>query len=255
MAMPIAHRPHTPGANPMTLCIDIGGSHVKASVIDQCGKMIGGKGEVKTPHPASPAHIFDSIAKLTQSLPSYERISVGFPGVVRNGRVLTAPNLGTEMWRGIDLAFDLSMRLEHPTRVLNDAEVQGLGVIEGNGLECVLTLGTGIGSAIFRNGRLMPHLELGQHPIRKRDTYDRYLGHAAYASKGKKKWNRRLKKALRIVATLLNYDVLYLGGGNAARVTLNLPANVRLVSNENGMTGGIRLWDRHLDEIFLGREH
>jgi polyphosphate glucokinase len=246
------HGLHKFDANPMTLCIDIGASHVKASVVDHDGKMIGNKGEIETPRPASPSHILNSIVRLAAPLPSYERISVGFPGVVRGGHVLTAPNLGTEMWRGIDLAHAMSRRLRCPARVLNDAEVQGLGVIAGRGLECVLTLGTGIGSAVFRNGGLMPHLELGQHPIRKKDTYDRYLGHAVLASKGRKKWNRRLKRTICIVSTLLNYDMLYLGGGNATEVTLDLPPNVRLVSNENGITGGVRLWEGHFDEMFGG---
>ena len=100
---------------------------------------------------------------------------------------------------------------------------KGLGVISGKGFECVLTLGTGIGSSFFYNGRLLPHLELGQHPLRGNLTYDHYIGDAVRRGKGRKKWNARLKKALAIVATLVNYDTLYLGGGNAQRIDFKLP--------------------------------
>lgn len=238
-----------------TLCIDIGGSHVKAAVVDDNGRMVSERVQLPTPNPALPSHLMHAIASLAASLRKYERISVGFPGVVRDGRVLTAPNLGTRAWHGFDLSGQLSALLGRPSRVLNDAEVQGLDVIAGNGLECVLTLGTGVGSALFRDGMLMPHLELGQHPVWKKRTYDQYLGHAALIAKGQRKWNQRLEKALGFVATLTNYDILYLGGGNAAKVTLALPDRIKLVSNEHGITGGALLWSPRFDAIFAPRDH
>jgi polyphosphate glucokinase len=234
----------------LTLCIDIGGSHIKGSVVDRGGKLACEEVEMVTPRPAPPARVIAAIAAIAARLPAYERISAGFPGVVRCGRVLTAPNLGTDLWHGFDLAGRLADKLKKPARVLNDAEVQGLGVISGDGLEFVVTLGTGFGSALFRNGQLMPHLELGQHPVWKRKTYDQYLGHAALTAKGPRKWNLRLERALGFLATLLDYDRLYLGGGNARKVTLRLPANAQLVANEAGITGGIRLWDSAFDKIF-----
>ena len=105
--------------------------------------------------------------------------------------MLTAPNLGTEALGGLQLAGALSSRFGVPVRVLNDAAVQGLGVVEGYGLECVLTLGTGVGCALFRNRRLLLPLELGQHRARRGKTYDRYIGQAALAAKGLQRWNRR----------------------------------------------------------------
>jgi len=235
---------------PLTLCIDIGGTHLKASIVDRDGKMVCERAEIRTPYPASPQRLLQGVQTLAASLPAYDRISAGFPGVVRGGRILTAPNLGTELWRDFDLAGELTARLKRVARVLNDAEVQGLGAISGNGLECVLTLGTGVGSAVFRDGRLAPHLELGQHPVWKKKTYDQYLGEAALSAKGQKKWNARLERALGFVATLLNYDTLYIGGGNASKVTLKLPTTIKLVSNDDGITGGVRLWDSRFDECF-----
>jgi polyphosphate glucokinase len=236
---------------PHTLAIDIGGSHIKASVLDRAGIEIVKHVEVPTPHPIPPDTLLSLLDQLVESLPAFDRISVGFPGVVKHGRIITAPNLGTADLHDFPLAPELERRLRKPVRMLNDAEVQGLGVIEGKGLECVLTLGTGLGSGVYRNGELMPHLELGQHPIWKDKTYDQYLGAAALAAKGVDKWNRRVERMLKIVRTLLNYDRLYLGGGNANKIHFALPPDVTIVSNESGITGGIRLWDAKLDRYFL----
>jgi polyphosphate glucokinase len=234
----------------LTLCIDIGGSHVKASVVDSAGRMVGERGEIATPKPASPRRLIAAIEAAAAGLPAYDRISAGFPGVIRHGHVLTAPNLGTKLWHGFDLAGTLAATLKKPARLLNDAEVAGLGVISGAGLECVVTLGTGFGSALFRDGEVMPHLELGQHPVWDGKTYDQYLGQAALEAKGGRKWNARLARALGFVETLFNFDRLYIGGGNARKVTLRLPRNVKLVANDAGITGGVHLWDRNLDAVF-----
>ena len=237
---------------PSTLAIDIGGSHLKASVLDASGAEIVKHVEVLTPHPAPPKRIVALIDGMVRTLPAFDRISVGFPGVVRDGRVITAPNLGSADWGGFPLAAELARRWRKPARMLNDAEVQGLGVIAGKGLECVLTLGTGMGSALYRDGELMPHLELGQHPVWRGKTYDGYVGEAALEEKGVRKWNRRVRRVIDIVSTLTNYDRLYLGGGNAKQIDFELPPNVTVVSNEAGITGGIRLWDPSLDRFFPG---
>lgn len=249
--MSARHRRKRVANRPRTLAIDIGGSHVKASVLDPGGKMLTGEQVELTPHPTTPRALLGAIARLAERLPPFERISAGFPGYVKRNIVYTAPNLGTELWHGFALADALAARFGKPARILNDADVQGLGVVAGRGFECVLTLGTGIGSAFFYNGRLLPHLELGQHPIRKRLTYDRYLGNAVRLKKGRAKWNARLEKALVIVATLVNYDTLYLGGGNAMRIDFKLPENVKIAANVNGITGGIHLWSPALDELFI----
>jgi len=240
--------PVAPG--PFTLAIDIGGSHVKASVLDRDGTLIAREVRVLTPRPATPRAVLQAIAGLVAELPPYDRISAGFPGYIRRGRVATAPNLGTKAWAGFRLDQGLQKRLKKPARVLNDADVQGLGAISGHGVEVVLTLGTGIGSALFHDGALMPHLELGQHPIAKGKTYDGYLGNAALKHKGPKRWNHRLKKAIEIVRTLTNFDTLHLGGGNVRLIDFHLPPHVKRAANIEGITGGVRLWDRSFDAFF-----
>jgi len=235
---------------PLTLAIDIGGTRLKASVLRVNGEMTEPPRRVDTPHPAPPDTVVDMLAELVRPLGAFDRISIGFPGVVRRGCVLTAPNLDTAGWHGFALTAALQKRLGKPARMLNDGTVQGLGVIAGHGLECVITLGTGMGFALFDDGKPTPHLELSQHPVHKDSTYDHWIGNAAMKAAGAKRWNKRVRKALDHIATLVNYDTLAIGGGNARRITLELPPHVRIVSNDAGITGGVRLWDRALDPLF-----
>jgi polyphosphate glucokinase len=230
-------------AGPLTLAIDIGGTRLKAGIMAPTGRMSAGPDRVDTPHPATPAAVVEALVDLVPPLGPFDRVSIGFPGVVRDGRVLTAPNLGTEAWHGFPLAETLAEKLGAPVRLDNDATVQGLGVITGHGVECVITLGTGMGFALFEDGRPAPHLELSQHPVHGRKTYDQYLGNAAFRSVGRKRWNRRVRRAIDCITTLTSCDTLFIGGGNAKNVQLELPASVQIVSNQAGITGGIRLWD------------
>jgi polyphosphate glucokinase len=226
-----------------TLAIDIGGTGVKAALLDDAGKMLGKRSRVPTPpKPVSPDTLIQAIESAAAPLGSFDRVSVGFPGAVREGKVLTAPNLGTELWAGFDLQGTLARRWSKPVRVLNDADVQGFGAIHGKGVEMVLTLGTGAGTAIFYNGRIMPHLELAHHPVSGHKTYDEYIGRVAREKKGKKVWNKRVEKVVGILRALLNFDHLYLGGGNAKDVAFDLPPDVSVVPNTDGLTGGIALW-------------
>lgn len=227
----------------VTLAIDVGGSGLKAALLDEAGAMLGDRLRVPTPEGISPQGMVDALADLVAPLPAFDRVSIGFPGVVRQGRVVTAPHFGNEPWRDFPLADALGRRLgDKPVRLLNDADVQGYGVIRGEGLELVLTLGTGLGSALFRDGVLMPHMEFAQFPFRKKKTFNHYVGNAARHKVGNKKWNRRVDKTIEAFRTLLQFDRLYLGGGNAAKVTLALPSDVSIVDNAAGLTGGIKLW-------------
>jgi polyphosphate glucokinase len=235
---------------PLTLAIDIGGTGLKAGVLDTDGNLIVPRAHVDTPKKRTPDNVVDALTGLIEPLGRFDRISVGFPGVVRAGHVMTAPNLGTDAWRDYPLASVLTDRLGKPVRMLNDATVQGLGVISGHGLECVVTLGTGFGFALFQDGRLTPHLELSHHPIRDDTDYDQYVGDAALKRLGRKRWNKHLSYALTCVKSLTGYDLLYIGGGNARHIKIDLDQNVRTVSNEAGVTGGVRLWDSRLDQAF-----
>jgi polyphosphate glucokinase len=162
--------------------------------------------------------------------------------VVVDGVIKTAPNLDT-MWQGFPLGQKLEALLKRPVRVLNDAGVQGFGVIEGRGLEMVLTLGTGLGCALFIDGKYVPNLELAHHPYRNGKTYEEYVGAAALKDVGKKKWNKRVQKILAQIEPTFNPRVIYLGGGNAKHLKCELPSNVKLTENIAGLLGGIALWN------------
>jgi len=225
-----------------TLAIDVGGTGLKASVIDDTGRLLTDRVRVDTPVGSPPREIVEALARLVAPLGSFDRVSVGFPGVVRNGRVLTAPNLDNKGWKDFALAGALGRTLGKPVRVANDADVQGLAVITGKGVEMVITLGTGFGTGLYLDGRLAPHLELSHHAFRKGETYDEHLGNAARKRVGNGKWNKRVRKAIRSLRALTSFDHLYIGGGNAKKIDFELDPDVTVVSNDAGIKGGIALW-------------
>lgn len=224
------------------LSIDIGGSHVKATILNSKGELVMDYKKVDTPSTATPAHIIAAIQTLVKGFPNYDHISVGFPGYVKNGVVKTAPNLTTKDWADFDLSKKLSDVLGKPAKVVNDADMQGLGVVRGEGLEMVLTLGTGFGSALLLDGNLLPHLEMAHHPLTKSATYDQYIGDKALDKLGDKKWNIRLQRIIEILKTVFNYDTLYIGGGNSRKINFKLDKNIKVITNQDGIKGGARLW-------------
>lgn len=230
--------------NEITLAIDIGGTGIKALLLDAGGKPIGERVRALTPHPATPAAILKLLDAMKNKLGNFDRVSVGFPGVVKRGATLTAHNLHAK-WVGFELEKTLLKRWKKPVRVCNDAAVQGFGAIHGNGVELVITLGTGFGSSLFVEGILVPGLELAHHPWRKNKTYEDDLGKQGFEKHGRKKWNKLLQEAIPQLEALFNYDHLYIGGGNAANVNFALPPHVTRVSNEDGLLGGAALWHAH----------
>lgn len=231
------------------LSIDIGGSSIKATIVSREGEMLQEYKKSKTPKPASPAEVLRVIKLLIKDFQAYDRVSVGFPGYVKNGVICTAPNLGTAMWKGVDLSKLLGDSLGKPVRVANDADLHGLGVVSGKGLELVITLGTGFGTAILMDGILLPHLELAHHPVTKKRTYDGFIGDKAFIEIGKKRWNRRMKQVIRVLKTVFNYDRLYIGGGNADELEFKLDDNIEIITNRDGIKGGARLWQLHDEEV------
>jgi polyphosphate glucokinase len=225
-----------------TLAIDVGGTHLKAAVVDETGHLLTAPVRVDTPVGKQPDAIVGTLVRLVRSLGVYDRVSVGFPGVVRAGRILTAPNLGNDAWKGFRLETALTKALGKPVRIANDADVQGLAVIAGKGIEMIITLGTGVGTGLYLDGRLAPHLELAHHLFRKGETYDEQLGNATRKCVGNRKWNKRVRKAIDNVRALTNFDRLYIGGGNTKRLDFELAPDITLVSHNAGIEGGAALW-------------
>ncbi len=224
------------------LTIDIGGTNVKACILNENGKIIANYISMPTPANADPATILKSIRTLTKDLKDFEKIAGGCPGFVRDGIVHTAPNLEVNKWLSIPFADQISEIYDKPVRLINDADLQGLGIVKGKGLEFVFTLGTGFGTAILFDGNLLPHFELAHLPITKTEDYDDYIGKRGFEKVGKVEWNERLKHIIEIYKTVFNYDTLYIGGGNSANINFDLEPNIKKVSNKDGIKGGAKLW-------------
>jgi polyphosphate glucokinase len=226
-------------SGPRTLAIDIGGTGIKSVLLDAAGKPISEFGRVLTPRPATPKAVLGVIADIAKPL-EFDRVAVGFPGVVRNGVVRTAPHLH-QSFIGVDVQREITKRIGKPALVANDAMVQGLAAISGEGVEMAITLGTGMGSAIFVGGRPIP-LEVGHHPFRHGRTYEDEICNAALEDIGKKRWNKRLHRVLKQLELTFNYDRLFIGGGNAKKINFRLPKNTQTVDNADGLYGAIALW-------------
>ena len=232
-----------PKKSPITFCLDIGGTGIKGFTADAADRPTSERVRLETPHPASPDAVLDVAAEIVKQMPPFDRVASGFPGVVVQGTTLTAPNLDPA-WEGFDLAGALEKLTGKPARVANDAGVQGLAVIEGVGTELVLTLGTGMGFALYIDGHYVPNIEMAHHPFRKERTYEELVGNAALHKVGKKRWNRRVRKVIAQLARIFNYRILYLGGGNAKELHFELPENARIVENVAGLLGGVKLWQQ-----------
>jgi len=133
--------------------------------------------------------------------------------------------------------------------VVNDADMQGCAVVQGQGLEFVMTLGTGVGTALFNEGRLLPHLELSHGPFRRGETTDVALGNSARQAVGNEKWTKRVRKSIDHFHEMLWFDHLYVGGGNAKHLSASdVGPKGRLILNSAGILGGVRIWDLHTED-------
>jgi polyphosphate glucokinase len=226
------------------LCIDVGGTGLKAAVISSSGKYLVKRVRVKTPKRRKPKTIVKLLADMALPMGKFDCVTIGFPGMVKNGKVISAPHFGTKDWKGFALAPAMQEKLGKPVKLLNDADVQGLAVIRGKGLELVCTLGTGFGTAWFRDGALMPHMDLAHLVTRAGNDFDVYIGDKTRRKIGARRWNKRVKKLIGVLETVFAYDHLFLGGGNSRCIDFRLPPNVTVVSNDAGMEGGAFTWSK-----------
>ncbi len=211
-------------------------------LLDPSGNPVSERQRVPTPPVPTPDAILAGLDQLRALMPAFDRVSIGFPGVIKRGIAFTAANLHPA-WIEFPLQAELEKRWRKPVRVANDAAVQGYGAIQGKGVELALTLGTGLGSSLFTDGRLCPGLELGHHPWRKKGmTYEDYLGRRGLDRFGKARWNDFLQAAIMQTAATFNWDRLYLGGGNTKKIDFSPAPNVTVVPNETGLLGGVALW-------------
>jgi polyphosphate glucokinase len=210
------------------LVVDIGGSHVKSLLNGESERRRFVSGDDLTPE-----QTVEGVLETTQDW-VYDRISVGVPGVVRDGRIIREPvNLG-HGWVG----FDFEQAFGKPTKVVNDAAMQAFGAYEG-GRMLFVGLGTGLGTAMIVDGAVQP-MELAHLPFR-RGTFEDYAGERGRKRLGRKRWQKAVHETIAALSTALEPDYVVLGGGNARRLD-DLPPNVRLGGNEDAFLGGFRLW-------------
>ena len=201
------------------LGIDVGGSGVKAAPVDlETGKRLAKRKRILTPQPSTPEAVYEVFDQLIEHFGWEGPIGCALPSVVRSGVVYTAANID-DSWIGRDAGTDLTARYGVPVTVVNDADAAGIaedifgaaGKLSGTVL--LLTLGTGIGSALFRDGVLVPNTELGHLEFKGQDA-ERYAA-ARLVDHGlpEREWALRLNEYLNYVEGVLSPDHFILGGG------------------------------------------
>jgi len=222
------------------LGIDVGGSSIKAALVDAAaGQVAGQQIAVPTPRPSSPPAMIHAIAGLAARLPGASgRVGVAFPSVIKGGTAYTAANIDTG-WIGTHGAELAAQALGRPVLFLNDADAAGLAEMRfGSGRGCdgtviMLTFGTGIGSALFTGGKLFPNTELGHLEIMGRDA-EKWTSAQVRTAEGLDfpAWVARVNEYLAAMHRLFWPDVFILGGAVSERFAefaplLKSPAELR----------------------------
>lgn len=237
------------------LGIDIGGTGIKAAVVDVAsGRLVTDRIRELTPRPATPNAVLDVVADVVRQLETTGKLApdlpggAGFPSVIRAGRAMTATH-GVSSWIGASVQEMLEQRLGRPMLVLNDADAAGVAEIaygagKGQpGVVLLLDLGTGIGSALFVNGQLVPNMQLGHVEFHRREAETRLSPAARTRRKiGWRKWGREFNELLAQYETYLWPDLIILGGGLAKefpKYQRFLKTKAPLVAAALGTTAGI----------------
>ena len=226
-------------ARQRTLAIDVGGSGIKCALLDARGRMATEKLREETPNRFTPTELLTVIERMAGQMPRYDRVSVGIPGIVHRDVVYSLPASKSRAFKGFELGERLSERFGKRVRVTNDAAMHGLAAIRGKGVEMVITLGTGLGTALFIDGVLSAHYQT----LPELDEPFSPYGDAARKKAGRKRWNKRVRELFEQLHWITNYDRLYVGGGNAERIEGEMPARVKRIDSAAGILGGHRLWE------------
>jgi polyphosphate glucokinase len=214
---------------PRVLVIDVGGTSVKILAT-------GEKQPRKFPSgpKMTPKMMVAGVKKLADGW-QYDRIAIGYPGAIRNGRPVREPHNIAPGW----MRFDFQAAFGCPVRMINDAAMQALGGYNSGKL-LFLGLGTGLGTAMIAQGHVLP-MELAHLPFRK-GIFENYVGVRALKKYGKKRWRAHVAEVVATLAAALLPDDIVLGGGNV-KLLKKLPKGCRAGENDNAFAGGFRLWD------------
>ena len=237
---------------PLTVCIDVGATSLKAGLVDAKAELVGDRVKLRTSWPMTPQKLVEEVARLVVRLPHADRLALGFPGPVVDGVVTSGANLErvrgpgsertealTAAWRGFELQRRLAATFELEARVGNDADVAALACSRGKGLELTATLGSGFGTGLTLDGNLQPHLELSQARWSRRETLDDVLGEHARKRDGEAKWHARVIGALSMLSDVVGFDHLHLAGGNSPRVHVAELGELAVTTTASGTRAGI----------------
>ena len=235
------------------LGIDIGGTGIKAAPVNvQSGKLVEDPLRLPTPQPAKPTQMLSVINEMLHQFNWQGHVGCGFPGVVKKGQVFTAANLSKD-WIGVNLTMAIQKLTSSSVAVINDADAAGLAEMQfgagkphnkhGGGVVLIVTLGTGIGTALFVNGHLVPNTELGHIEIGGMEAEKR----AATVIREReglswKEWGNRVNIYLQTLEFLLSPDVFIIGGGVSASCEQFFPfldVQAKIVSAELQNDAGI----------------
>ena len=212
---------------------------MKAALLDGDGEMVSEKLREETPDHFTPGDLLEMIARMARQLPEYDRVAVGVPGIVHRDVVYSLPASGSRAFKNYELGARLTELLGKPVRVTNDAAMHGLAAIDGDGVEMVITLGTGLGTALFIGGVLSAHYQT----LPDQDEPFSAYGDSARKKIGRKRWEERVQALFDQLRGITNYDRLYVGGGNAERLKGEMPPRVKRIDSAAGILGGHRLWE------------
>jgi polyphosphate glucokinase len=235
------------------LGIDVGGSGIKGALVNTAdGRLVTDRIRYKTPQPSTPKSVIKVMGKLVRDFDYAGPLGVGFPAVVMDGIVRSAANVD-DKWIGYRGASQITKATGCPVTMVNDADAAGIAEMlfgagrDRNGVVIILTLGTGIGSALFINSRLVPNSELGHLYLRghKVDAED-YTSDRIRTSENLSwnKWARRLNEYLNHLEMLFSPNLFILGGGVSKKHSNFIPLleiNTEIVAaqllNEAGIVG------------------
>lgn len=218
------------------LVVDIGGTNVKVWKTEEAEKKKLPSGKQLTPRA-----LVDGVKEMTADWP-IDRISIGYPGDVENGRPVADPYNLAPGWVDVDFGHEFKC----PVRLMNDAAMQALGSYEG-GKMLYLGLGTGLGTTFISDGTIVP-LALGHLKLWEGESFNHYLSRAGLRLHGKKRWRAAVAEAAGTLRSAFLADYVVLGGGNATEIK-ELPEGCRLGGNHNAYFGGLRMWEDHHEPV------
>ncbi|WP_372793759.1 polyphosphate--glucose phosphotransferase [Lutibacter sp.] len=243
------------------LGIDVGGTGIKGALVDvETGKLTTDKYRIPTPNPATPEAIANTIQRLVSHFNWKGLVGCGFPTPLQHGKCLTGGNLHEE-WKGVQVDTLFKSKTGNDFSIVNDADAAGLAEINFGagknvkGTVIMITLGTGIGSGLFLDGKLLPNTEFGHVLHKNGEIFEKYASDSARKRDdlSRKEWGKRLLKYFKHINLLLSPDLIIVGGGASKKfdkIEAQFDIDVDIVpakaENEAGIIGAAMAAKNHI---------